>query len=144
MTNIIHQFRVRSGAIASAMLFVLMATWLSVLCPQCLANAADAPPPASHCHSDEVPTGSGPVGDHSCCDTAHGGPCPGVACAEISALTQAELKVIAPAGVQFDVLATETHDAFPQAPPPSAQYSLSPPIPHTDCPLYLLHCSFLN
>ncbi len=144
MTNIIHQLRARTGAIASALLFVLMATWLSVLCPECMASAAEAPPPASHCHSAEVPTGTSPSTGHDCCDQVHGGPCLGAACAELSAVAQAEVKVIAPAGAQFDAVRTETYDAFPQAPPATVQYSLAIPIPHSACPLYLQHCSFLN
>lgn len=144
MTNIIHQLRHRSGAIASALLFVLMATWLSVLCPECMASAAEAPPPAAHCHSDEATTGNSPGSDHDCCDRVHDGPCLGAACAELSAVAQAEVKVIAATGMQFDAAATETYDAFPLAPPAIIQTRLSIPAPYSVCPLYLQHCAFLN
>lgn len=144
MTDIIHQLRIRSGAIASVLLFVLMATWLSVLCPQCMANAAEAPPPASHCHSDETPTGNSPGGDHDCCDQVLSGPCLGASCAEFSAVSQAEMKIITPAGVQFDAVTTSSYDAIPQAPPELLHTSSPTPVAYRTCSLYLLHCSFLN
>lgn len=152
MTQIFHQFRTRSRALAHGLWLVLLATWLSAVCPHCLAQAdaadaalsgaADATEAPMHCHGDAPPPADPQTNSHDCCPQAPA--CTGWDCAQLTAIEPGEPlsalvpEVSAPAFVAADFISY----AYPSTPPPSA------PDAHTavfdPCPRYLRNCTFLN
>lgn len=159
MTQVFHQLRTRSRALAHGLLLVLLATWLSAVCPHCLAQtdlsqtdlsqidhsgAADAPVPEAsmHCRGDMPPPADPQADAHGWCPKAPG--CSGGNCAQMMAIDPGEpllaliSEVAAPACVTADFITY----AYPSTPPPSAPTAHA--VVFADCPLYLRHCTFLN
>lgn len=148
MTQVFHQLRSRSRALAQGLLLVLLATWLSAACAHCLdqadlSAAAPAPEASTHCHGDTAPPPAEPQSNgHDCCQPPPA--CTGGDCAQMSAVETGEplgallSETTAPGFVAADFLSY----AYPSTPPPAA------PDAHTvvfdSCPLYLRHCTFLN
>ncbi len=147
MTPLFQQLRTRSRALAQGLMLVLLATWLSALCAQCLDPAGRpgaAPVSATstpHCHADLPPPGA-QSDAHDCCTQAR--VVPGGDCAQLTAIeSAAPLGVLLPeASSPACVAAGFIGVAYPSTPPPAA------PAAHTatfdPCPLYLRHCTFLN
>lgn len=145
MTQLFHQFRTRSRALAQGLVLLLLASWVSAACAHCLEQAdlsgaqamAEAP---MHCH-DASPA-EPKLKAHDCCSKMHAGS--GGGCAQLSAIAPGEpLSALvpnlpAPAAVSVDFLSY----AYPSTPPPT------PPVARTlafaSCPQYLRNCSFLN
>ncbi|HEY9197867.1 MAG TPA: hypothetical protein VIR60_00785 [Gammaproteobacteria bacterium] len=149
MTQLFHQLRSRSRALAHGLMLVLMATWLSAVCPHCLAQTdisgtADvaASDMATHCHGD-APAPVAPL-THTHDQCPQSPVCTGSDCAQLTAITPGEpLSVLVPElSTPAFVAADFISHAYPSTPPPSA------PVARTAafdaCPLYLRHCTFLN
>ena len=149
MTHILHQLRARSRAISRSLLLVLLATWLSMVCPPCLMQAEAAPISAvattMHCHSQEAPLPGHQSEAPAKCPHAHAGPCADGNCGAITTITISE-----PAAA----LIASSEPPFVFLPTVAATYPDDRPLPHRpeplrmsaadDGPLYLRHCSFLN
>lgn len=149
MTQVFHQLRSRSRALAHGLLLVLLATWLSAVCPHCLAQtdmsgAADAPAPeaSAHCHGDMPPPAEPQADAHDCCQPPPA--CTGGDCAQMTAIEPGELlsTLVPEVSMHVFVAADFISYAYPSTPPPAVQ------VVHTivpePCPLYLRHCTFLN
>lgn len=146
-----HQLRSRGRALAQGLLLVLVATWLSAVCPHCLAQAAEVSEPVMHCHGDAAAAGDPAAGsdssvfdtfDHDACPQAP--VCTGGDCAQLTAINPDETlevliaEVATPAFVAADFIS----HAWPSPPPPAA--ADLPALAAVGCPLYLRHCAFLN
>lgn len=142
MTNLISSLRTRSRAVATALLGVLLASWLSMLCPDCVAQAAEPPASNSHCHSDPAPAPQST--DHDCCDQVVVAPCAGADCAELTPVTLSSTDTLTVAAPQFEALAADVFEILNVAPPAVAAALPAQPIAAVSCPLYLRHCVFLN
>lgn len=146
MTQVFHQLRSRSRALAQGLLLVLLASWLSAACAQCLDQvdlSAAAPATSTHCHSDTAPPPAEPQSNgHDCCQPPPA--CTGGECAQMSAVEPGESlsallpETSAPAFVAADFLSY----AYPSTPPPAAPDAHAAVV--DTCPLYLRHCTFLN
>ena len=152
MTQLFHQLRTRSRALAHGLWLVLLATWLSAVCPHCLAQAdaagndmtgaVSANEAHMHCHGDAPPPADPQTSAHDCCPQAPA--CSGGECAQLTAIEPGEPlsalvpETSAPAFVTADFISY----AYPSTPPPSAPYVST--VAFADCPLYLRHCTFLN
>lgn len=148
MTQVFHQLRTRSRALAHGLLLVLLATWLSAVCPHCLAQT-DLSGPADaavsetpmHCHGDAPPV-EAQADAHDCCPQAPA--CTGGDCAQMTAIEPGEPlsalvpEVSTPAFVAADYISF----TYPSTPPPSVSNAHT--VAFADCPLYLRHCTFLN
>lgn len=146
MTQLFHQFRTRSRALAQGLLLVLLASWLSAACAHCLDRAGLSSAPAMaeapmHCH-EAPPPAEMKVKAHDCCSKMPASS--GGGCAQISAVVSGEpLSALVPqAPMPVLVSADFLSYAYPSTPPPAA------PVVHTAvfdaCPRYLRNCSFLN
>jgi hypothetical protein len=144
MTQVFHQFRTRSRALAQGLVLVLLATWLAAVCPHCLAQAAEPPAASGHCHSEAPPPVEHGSDGHASCPTFGAMLCDGGECAQLSAMNTAEpiTVVVADGAAQAPLPGASVQDAWPTIPPPvTAAATLVAADP---CPLYLRHCSFLN
>lgn len=144
MNPLFHQLRTRSRALAHGLLLVLVATWLSAVCPHCLAQAAEAPELAAHCRHDAPPPVEHVTNDHDHCPQAAAPVCDDGNCAQMSTVAKVEpvavLSMDTP--LQAFTLDGPFSHAYPAAPPSSAPVVLAAaPDP---CPLYLRHCVFRN
>jgi len=147
MTQLFQQLRHRSRALAHGVLLVLLATWLSAVCPHCLAQVDEAsaasPEMAGHCQHAAPPAKHMGEG-HDCCPQAAAPVCDGGNCAQISTVANVEsvamLAVDAPLSA-FTLDGLFSH-AYPATPPPSAPSAYTA-VPDS-CPLYLRHCVFRN
>jgi len=147
MTQLFHQLRARSRALAHSLLLVLLATWLSAVCPHCLAQVDEAsaasPEMAGHCQHAAPPAKHMGEG-HDCCPQAASPVCAGGNCAQLSAVANIESDVVlaAEAPQPSLVLDGPFSHAYPHTPPssPPGLYSVVP----DSCPLYLRHCVFRN
>jgi len=152
MTRLFHQLRTRSRALAHGLWLVLLATWLSAVCPHCLAQAnasgADMSGAANvsdmpmHCHGDAPPPAEPMSNSHDCCPQAS--VCTGGNCAQMTAIESGEplsalvAEVATPAFIAADFITY----AYPSTPPPALSNAHT--VAFADCPLYLRHCTFLN
>ncbi|MBI5463015.1 MAG: hypothetical protein HY941_12590 [Gammaproteobacteria bacterium] len=143
MTQLFHRFRTRSRALAHGLLLVLVATWLSAVCPHCLAQAEAAPAMSAHCQHEAPPPADSALDGHDGCPQSTAPVCAGGECAQMSAVVSIEPV----AAVATDM---PVHLIAPGA-PFSHVYPTSPPVvPVIDavvldpCPLYLRHCVFRN
>lgn len=148
MTHPLHQLRTRSRALSRSLLLVLLATWLSMVCPPCLTEAEAAPvsaAPTMPCHSQEAPSSEHQSEAPANCPHAHGGPCVDGSCDAITAITVSEpvAALIASSEPPFELLPTVVAIYLDDKP---QQYRPEPlrMSAADDCPLYLRHCSFLN
>lgn len=147
MTHILHQLRARSRAISRSLLLVLLATWVSMVCPPCVTQAEAAPvqAPAMHCHEQEAPLSDQQSGILAGCQSDHSGPCADGNCNSLSAITVSEpaAALIAssePPLVFLPTVVTTYLDDRPlQHRPEPLRMSAA-----DDGPLYLRHCCFLN
>lgn len=147
MTHILHQLRARSRAISRSLLLVLLATWLSMVCPPCVTQAEAAPEltPAMHCHEQGAPLSDQQSGIPACCQHDHSGPCADGSCGSITAITVSEPSAALTASSEPPfvylptVVATYLDDRPLQYRPEPLRMSAA-----DDGPLYLRHCSFLN
>ena len=142
MSHLIGQLRHRSRVIATALLCVLMATWLSLLCPDCMAQAAEPPVFTGHCHSDTAPAPQST--EHDCCDQVVAAPCAGGDCAELTPVTLSSTDTLTVAAPQFETLSAAVFEIMNASPPPVAAAPAVQPLAEVSCPLYLRHCVFLN
>ena len=148
MTHSLHQLRTRSRALSRGLLLVLLATWLSMVCPPCLTQAEAAPvsaAPTMPCHSQETFQVDHQPENPANCPHAYGGPCVDGSCDAITAITISEpvAALIAASEPPFVLLPTVVAiylDDKPQLyrPGPLRMSAAD------DCPLYLRHCRFLN
>lgn len=150
-TALFHQLRARGRGVAQGLLLVLLATWLAVVCPHCLAQAApvaavDMAGESMHCHGGEAPAPAGAVDldsfDHDNCPQTPA--CAGSGCAQATALDPGapQAAVIAEPPAPAFVAADFLSFAYPSMPPPAVA-DVSVPAA-AGCPLYLRHCAFLN
>lgn len=140
MSHLLAQLRQRSRALATALLCVLMATWLSMLCPDCMVQAAEQPVAPPPCHSDSVPAPE----PHGCCPALQAAPCSGGDCAQLAPVTISATDVVAPAAPQFESLPSTVIEQLAYHSPPTRLTQSAPLLAVVSCPLYLRHCSFLN
>ncbi|MBU1192384.1 MAG: hypothetical protein KKA36_08285 [Gammaproteobacteria bacterium] len=147
MTHLLHQLRARSRAISHSLLLVLLATWLSMVCPPCMTEAEAAPVAAAAssmpCHQEAPPAGHQSEAPFNC-PHAQGGPCVDGSCDAITAITMSEpaAALIAASEPPFVLLLTDAihlDDKPQQYRPEPLRMSAA-----DDGPLYLRHCSFLN
>ena len=144
MTRLFHHLRTRSRAFAPGLVLVLLATWLSMVCPQCLAQAQAAPTMSSHCQQ-HMPSPAKPVHDgHDCCQHVQASTCDGGSCVQVSAVTATEslATLVGDSPLQPLLLDTQISQTYPLTPPalPRVTYVAAP----DPCPLYLRHCVFRN
>ena len=144
MTQVLHQFRNRSGALAQGLVLVLLVTWLAAVCPHCLAQAAEPPEVSEHCHGEAPPPRDHSDGSQDTCPTFGAMLCAGAECAQLASMSMAEpvAMVVADASAQAQLPSPAVEDAWPSIPPPVA--AAAGPAAADPCPLYLRHCSFLN
>lgn len=149
MNALMHQLRKHHSAWVPGLVVVLLMTWLAVLCPHCLAEAAAAPAnthATQHCHSDVDHTQSchdSQAGD--CCQTAatHNS-CQATDCAEFAAVTQNEAQVPLLSGATFLALPAAMMTRIAPLSGQVAYANISASPQYVSSPLYLRHCSFLN
>ncbi len=143
MTQLFHQLRTRSRVFAHGLLLVLMATWLSAVCPHCLAQAAETPAMPSHCHTDAPPPAEHMAGGHDGCQHESTSACGDAGCMQLSTVATYEPPaVVAPATSVLAVLPGDVFNTLPAIPAPTTPLAYTaPPDP---CPLYLRHCVFRN
>ncbi|MFN2309692.1 MAG: hypothetical protein ABR553_08150 [Gammaproteobacteria bacterium] len=142
MTSILHPLRTRSRALAQGLVLVLLASWLALVCPHCLVQAAEVSPAPEHCHSEAPAPADTPADAHACCEQAP--VCTGAGCAQMSSVVGVEPVAYSVAGADPHAppvtrVASDAYPAAPPAPPPLVQRATADP-----CPLYLRHCTFLN
>lgn len=147
MNQLFHQIRTRSRALAHGVLLVLVATWLSAVCPQCLAQAAELPEMAAHCQQHASPPVERDTNDHDGCPQVVAPVCEGGECAQMSTIAKIEPVAVLLPNVPDAPLPAFTLDgpfshAYPASPPSSAPVVLAA-VPDP-CPLYLRHCVFRN
>lgn len=152
MTQLFHQLRTRSRALAHGLWLVLLATWLAAVCPHCLAQAEAAAAGVSgtttasgiamQCH-DDAPAHAVPLtGAHDCCPQAP--TCTGGDCAQLRAIEPGEplSALLSESSAPVFAVAEYINVAYPSTSPPSAPHPRT--VAFADCPLYLRHCTFLN
>ncbi|MBI5041699.1 MAG: hypothetical protein HZB57_11035 [Gammaproteobacteria bacterium] len=141
MPQLFHQLRTRSRAFAHGLLLVLVVTWLSAVCPHCLAQAAETPAMPAHCHPDAPPPVEHMAGGHDCCQ--HDSTPGETGCSQLSTVTTYEAPTVAASAASvLAVLPGDVFNTLPAIPAPTTPLAYTAP---TDpCPLYLRHCVFRN
>lgn len=145
MTHILHQLRARSSAISRSLLLVLLAAWLSMVCPPCLTLAQAAPVPTIPPHTQKAPPAGHQSGTPDCCQDVQAGPCAEESCGAVKASTTSApaAALIASSEPPFvfipTVDASYVDDTLRQQPTEPLRMSAA-----DDGPLYLRHCCFLN